>query len=302
MSWREFRSHILPWHYVVVLYCLLVITLLVIRNTAVEVWWAYALVHTAVILSAVIVIRTCGGAKKGLRAIVRDWDALVYILVLFMMTTKIVHPVNPHDVDRLLITWDQAIGGIALLQWTQTWATPFLDEVAKVAWVMYFPIAIPPGIVLYLRNRAAFEELKVILVMAWLVSYAIYFAMPAEGPLHYKEELGLENPSGGVIVAATLKTVVSEMEGSEARDAFPSGHCMIAALVLFACLRNRLWKTSIFVVPICLGIILSTIYLRYHYVIDVIVGLALCVPIAWASIVWCRKASGPASGADAPEA
>ncbi|MHC4605912.1 MAG: phosphatase PAP2 family protein [Planctomycetota bacterium] len=217
----------------------------------------------------------------------RCWDAVLYVGALFLMSTQLVHEVNPHDVDGMLIGWDRAIRGIELLQWTQTWSAPLLDEIAKIAWVCYFFLPLVPGIVLYRKkNLDSFQEAKLILVLAWLVTFGCYYALPAKGPLHFQEELKLVEPSDGVAVGKTLKTAIADMEGGEARDTFPSGHAMIAALSIFLCFHNRLWKTLVLVAPIGLGIIFATVYLRYHYVVDVVVGLALCVPIAWLSVKW----------------
>jgi membrane-associated phospholipid phosphatase len=157
----------------------------------------------------------------------------------------------------------------------------------KVAWVSYFFLPVVVGIVLYAKgNRKGFGEAKILLVLAWLLSFGFYYAMPAKGPLYFKHELGLTDPGDGVAIAGALKQVVSNLEGGEARDTFPSGHAMIAALVILVCLRQRLWKTAIAVIPLALAVIVSTMVLRYHYVIDVVVGLALCIPMAWLGVLW----------------
>jgi membrane-associated phospholipid phosphatase len=61
------------------------------------------------------------------------------------------------------------------------------------------------------------------------------------------------------------------------RDAFPSGHTMLALVVLFYTWRYEKRLLFLFA-PIALLIIISTIYLRYHYAVDVLAGIILTVP------------------------
>ncbi len=68
--------------------------------------------------------------------------------------------------------------------------------------------------------------------------------------------------------------------GSTGVDVFPSLHCAISCYILFFDFAHRRWRFFVFVVP-CVGLWISTIYLRYHYFIDVIVGFGLSVACLW---------------------
>ena len=56
----------------------------------------------------------------------------------------------------------------------------------------------------------------------------------------------------------------------------PSGHTAIALLVLFLSYRYARLLFYLFC-PIVSALIFSTVYLRYHYVIDLFAGAALAV-------------------------
>ena len=82
-------------------------------------------------------------------------------------------------------------------------------------------------------------------------------------------------------------------------DAFPSGHTALSVLclVILFKLRSRAAK---WLVPGVIGLIVSTVSLRYHYAVDVLAGL-LCVPL-WYPLGWRlvfaadrRRHSPPAS-------
>jgi len=286
-----------PFDVSVCAYCAGVIFLLFLRADAVADWWAHALAHAAVIGAVLLTARLGWGEARAAVRFWRMWDIAAFMAVLFVSTTQVVHQVNPNDVDRFLIRADRAIGGDALLRWVQAVSTPWLDEAAKICWVSYYVLPLLPGVALYLgRKDAAFREAKAILGPAWLVSFAFYFALPARGPLYFKEELGLRDPSEGVWAAGTLKSVVGQLEGAEARDTFPSGHVLIAGLVIGISARNRLRRTLWVCLPLGIGVIASTVVLRYHYVVDVIAGLALCVPVVWMGTAWQRLVEAARAG------
>ena len=64
------------------------------------------------------------------------------------------------------------------------------------------------------------------------------------------------------------------------RGSFPSGHTAVALLCLFRARRLSAGLSMLYV-PIVTGIIFSTVYLHYHYVVDVLAGAALACAGAW---------------------
>ena len=96
--------------------------------------------------------------------------------------------------------------------------------------------------------------------------------MPALGPRFYLDHLqttGLQ----GLLVAEPLHDLLNRLEGIK-RDAFPSGHTGIAVVVLYLAYqykRNLFW----IYLPVVAALLFSTVYLRYHYIVDVIAGFGL---------------------------
>lgn len=289
-AYRTFRSRAIPSDYVLLCYTVIVLTLIVLFRENVPHWGGYAVAHVALVGLIIFTSVWGHGAMHGLRRFWRFWDVAFFIPALFWMNLRLVHLIQPEDADRLLIRWDQAIGGIELLQWTMTWSTPLTDEISKLVWASYFLLPLILGGTLYLARRDRdFEEVKLILVLGWILCYMLYFVFPAQGPLFFENELGLAEPSAGLTLAGPLQEMIDAGHGTMARDSFPSGHTMIAFLVLVLSLRHRLWKTSLLIVPLALGIIASTLTLRYHYVVDVVAGLILSIPVLWIGFIWYRR-------------
>ena len=110
---------------------------------------------------------------------------------------------------------------------------------------------------------------------------------PAEGPACHEAATGVPQPVWAGH-SSTLKELIYALEG-EARDTFPSGHAIIAAITIVVCFRNRLWGPSLAAVPLSLAVIASTLYLRYHYLIDVLVGLAVAGLCCVVGVAWHRR-------------
>jgi membrane-associated phospholipid phosphatase len=70
--------------------------------------------------------------------------------------------------------------------------------------------------------------------------------------------------------------------GSNHVDAFPSLHCAVSFYLLMSDRRFKPWRFRVYLLP-AIGLWISTIYLRYHYVVDVAAGFALafaCLAVA----------------------
>ena len=68
--------------------------------------------------------------------------------------------------------------------------------------------------------------------------------------------------------------------GSNGVDVFPSLHCAISSYILLFDRWYKKYRFRLYVIP-CVGLWFSTIYLRYHYFIDILVGFALSACVLW---------------------
>jgi len=254
-----------------VAYCGLVAFLCVARASAVAYWWAYAAAHLAIAGALIALSRRQHAGAVGF---VRTWDAIVYVPLLFVMAMRLVHAVNPNDWDDTLARWDGAIGGLELLRSMASIERPWLTDAMKLAWITYY--FLPLMMAVPLVRMGTFLEAKDALVAAWLTTFVVYFAMPAMGPGWFEQRLNVPQPKWDEgSVSRPAKRVIDWLDAPHPRHTFPSGHVMVAAIVSWYLLRHRRWAWAAVAVPLAALIVFSTIYLRYHYIVDVIGGLAL---------------------------
>jgi membrane-associated phospholipid phosphatase len=143
-------------------------------------------------------------------------------------------------------------------------------------------------------------------LVCFYLGYFLYVVFPAAPPrlvFVYDFTRSLE---GYPRIFSNLSARAFTLLPVDSRAAFPSLHAAVSLLALFYAWRYaRAWFWVL--LPFVLGLWVSTIYLRHHYVVDLIAGWALA-PVAAAlaprlDAWWTRRqlerGYGPARGAEA---
>jgi membrane-associated phospholipid phosphatase len=115
------------------------------------------------------------------------------------------------------------------------------------------------------------QRLSACLFTAFAVGYAGYLLVPAVGPASAYPNLFTSPLPRGELGRILMEIVA---DGSSRYDTFPSLHVLITCMLLahdWEAFRRRFW---IMLGP-SVGLFLSTIYLRYHYGVDLLAGLLL---------------------------
>ena len=206
--------------------------------------------------------------------VVLDFYPTVFVPVLYETLGDLIAAARGPARDDLLIAADRALFGVDVTVWMQRFVRPGLSAFFYVAYTTYYFLALGLGVVLCLRDKSVLRRYIFTLTFVYFVSYAGYFALPALGPrtaLADEHTVPLETTAVSRAIAGTL----DELEQTKF-DVFPSGHTMIALtvmLVSFRRARDFFWWT----LPIAVCLVISTVYCRYHYVVDVIAGAIFTV-------------------------
>ncbi|MFY8162388.1 MAG: phosphatase PAP2 family protein [Candidatus Kapaibacteriota bacterium] len=220
----------------------------------------------------------------------------IYIAPLLWVVYSQIHIfipiVNPHDYDTLLIEVDRALFGMDITKVLYNIANPVLTEFLQFCYMLHFFLPIIIGIDLILTDKrkdlAAYANL---IAFGFYFSYIMYFFLPAIGPrftLHDFNSINTELPglwltnffrdavnAGGAIPPGTPNPEIAVN-----RDCMPSGHTMIALMNIILAFRYKV-RMRYVVLVLGSGLIFSTLYMRYHYLIDVIAGIASAMVVFW---------------------
>ncbi|HVN49177.1 MAG TPA: phosphatase PAP2 family protein [Bacteroidota bacterium] len=214
---------------------------------------------------------------------VHRWYAYWFVLFVFKEIYLMLRPIHPVDFDWLLIAIDHWMFGVNPTQWAAQFAHPVLTEIFQIAYFSYYLLFIMLGVEIYKRlPLAEFDRSAFFIVYGFYLSYVGYFLLPAVGPrftLHNFYAINQELP--GLFFTPWMRDFVNAGESVSfsmpnalalvQRDVFPSGHTELTLIVLYL---NHHYKLKLRWLATILGtlLIVSTIYLRYHYVIDLIGG------------------------------
>lgn len=212
------------------------------------------------------------------------------VLVIFDSLGLIVHAINRHDIDYLLIRADYRLFGCYPTVALERFINPLLTDLLQVAYSTYYFLPVMLGVSLKVRGeKEAFEKSLFLLLLCFYLSYVGYLLFPAVGPRYAMNHL-YQRQLEGFLVAGPIQDFLNFLEGIK-RDAFPSGHTAIALTVLFLAYRfdRRVFRWLL--LPVLL-LIPATVYCRYHYAVDVVAGAALAVVTLTAGEVYYNFLSG----------
>jgi membrane-associated phospholipid phosphatase len=222
-----------------------------------------------------------------------DFHILASILLIFENLGPLIRAVSPVDRDGWLIAADRALTGTDPTRALEAISTPLLSDVLIVFYALFFFHPLLLAALIWIEDRKAlgragpdFHRAAFLIVLAFYVSYAGYFLVPAVGPRYTVSHLG-PLPRGPV--SAAIDGTLDRLETNK-RDVFPSGHTMVTfAVVLLAARRSR--KLALAFLFFAIPLWLATVYGRYHYLVDVLAGFALTPPVFWLGEKWLRRYS-----------
>jgi membrane-associated phospholipid phosphatase len=291
MQPKRILSYLSPGDFVSIVFLLFLVALNLIFHSRVEQWFTIVVVNTAVVL--LIGILAWGAETKKTRLLIglHRWYCYFIILFIFKELYLMVRPIHPVDYDALFISIDRWMFGVDPTKWMAQFAHPVLTEILQIAYFSYYVLFIILGVEIYRRYAIEnFDKAAFLIVYGFYLSYLGYFTLPGVGPrftLHDFASLDSELP--GIFIAEFLRSIINAGESIPRmhpnpievvqRDVFPSGHTQLTMIVMTLGFRYKL-KAKWFLLVTGSLLIVATVYLRYHYVIDLIAGALL----AWFTI------------------
>jgi membrane-associated phospholipid phosphatase len=190
--------------------------------------------------------------------------------------------------DDLLAGIDRSVFGIVPSLWAERFASPWLTELMSACYLFFMPLLAASLLRYFFRDKTLLGPFYRGLFTVYGIGFTGYFLVPAAGPYLSAPEMFSVPLEGGPIARLTYTVVVL---GSNKVDVFPSLHCAVSAFILGFAWRHHRREFHWLLLPVA-GLWLSTIYLRYHYVVDVVCGFALA---ALALALTSRRQSPPAA-------
>jgi len=211
---------------------------------------------------------------------VHEFSSILIVIAVFSALGPMIEAASgPLRWDLTFARLDAALVGQLAGEWRALLGRPsWFVDLSYVLYLSYYFVPFVLGIVVYQQQTTAeFRSLAFTIVLTFYLSYLGYFLFPTLGPRvpPVAESLAI----GGGMLSEAARRFLAWAERNPT-DAFPSGHTAIALLCVFRARRVSSRLTALYL-PLVTGIIFSTVYLHYHYVVDVLGGAALACAGAW---------------------
>jgi membrane-associated phospholipid phosphatase len=211
-----------------------------------------------------------------LRPSTRNWRLRLgyYFLlmnIVFVQMKAVVPVIRPGHFDALLQDWDAWLVGGDLSLIAERFAQPVLTEILSLCYALFFFYLLAAEIKALrgpLDRAIAFHAG---LFSLYGIGFIGYTLLPALGPW-LALAAQYHRPLSGWWMTELMLAIYPY--GTNGADVFPSLHCAVPAFILGFDARRDQRAFRRWLLPV-VGLWLSTIYLRFHYFVDVVVGLGL---------------------------
>ena len=179
--------------------------------------------------------------------------------------------------DELLLGWDRALFGETPAARLEAWSTPALTELFSACYASY-QLYLHAALLWALKGPAdEAEALGERVFTALLAGYLGYLVVPALGPGPAFPTLFHGDLPGDGVLRHLSEAMVAR--GGGVYDAFPSLHVALTLVVLAWDRTRHPWRFRL-MLPVSVGLVLSTLYLRAHYAVDLVAGAVLAAAFA----------------------
>jgi len=232
--------------------------------------------------------------RPGGRFFLRLLSVSIALLVIYETWVRLSLIAWPAWQDSALISMEQRIFGTAPTVWLQALVSPALTEWMMFAYVVYFALYPLVTAVLFFRHgEPLLEAFLFTLAFNNIFCNLFYPVFPVDNPV-----AGL-----GALHAVPLKgwffTAAGEYMRStmNAGGGMPSGHVAATTIMLLAVYKyeRRLFYPLL---PVGISLIAATVYGRFHYLSDSLLGIAAALFCWWAAPLVKRRLDGALASRD----
>ena len=227
----------------------------------------------------VLVGRVLPGLPRAVRGVVYRTCIAGTLLASYLMLRDVLLVVRTDSLDAVLANLDARLFGVTPAVWMEAFATRAAVEYFSFFYFSYFVLLIGYTVVVVWLERPSRHT--AVFAIGTLLVFGIgqlgYVVVPGYGPyLHLSSSFAA--PLDGGFFWRLVQGAVQA--GGAMKDIFPSLHTAVPTwLTAYAVQRARhdpRWRVAALITGLFAGnIVVSTMFLRWHYGVDVIAGLSL---------------------------
>jgi hypothetical protein len=199
------------------------------------------------------------------------------LLASFFQLREILPAVSPYWLDDRIYAFDLQAFGFEPSVWLDAFVTPRTTEWFAFFYFLYFLILTVHVLPMMMqRDEVLLSRFAVGILMLFMTAHLIYMVVPGWGPYWYLKGTFHHELEGGTFWHLVRETVDA---GGSQKDIFPSLHTAAPTFLTIFSVRHRKHWPFRYTWPIvgflATQMIIATMFLRWHYLVDVVAGLTL---------------------------
>jgi membrane-associated phospholipid phosphatase len=234
------------------------------------------------VMIAAVILTTERSGHRAWR-VVRDFLPFALAVCVYenmRNVTEFLHLADKHE--WLIVADEWLFGGVNPVVWMERFVSKPMTDFMVAAYTTYY--FYPPILTMVLYRRGQIQEFRnliLAIVLTFYIGYLGFIAVPAVDPWHTMRERFTLHLQGSPLASQALDLyTISGLKIP--RDCFPSLHTAVSLVVLAFAWRT--WRGFFWVaLPCIIALMVSTIYLRAHYVVDLLAAFPLSLFTVWAA-------------------
>ena len=184
------------------------------------------------------------------------------------------------NLDRFFVAADQWLFGCQpSLEFSKCCNQQWVSELMYFGYISYFVIITATVFISLARGKECMQRSVFLILCSFLIYYTTFIIFPVSGPQFY-----FSPPDNLLDCTGFFRNLMIAIQdlGEKPTGAFPSSHvgiCCICMYILFKHSRKVFYTLA----PVAIVLICSTVYIKAHYLIDVIGGFVSAPFYFWIS-------------------
>jgi membrane-associated phospholipid phosphatase len=211
---------------------------------------------------------------------------LIMITFLYEAMNYQIFMIHGRPFDSQINSLEMSLFGADISFWLQPHMTIWRNEIMSLSYMSYYFLVPVSAYILVVHGKwNSLERMVLAASITYYISYLIFIFYPVLGPRIYLENI-FYLPFDGPLFTPLVSKIVEK--GGLFGGAMPSSHCAVALVAVIFLIRE-IKDAAIPLLSVLLLLCISTVYGRFHYATDVIVGLFLGAVVLGLSSLWQNR-------------
>jgi membrane-associated phospholipid phosphatase len=200
----------------------------------------------------------------------RNLYPLLFLGFFYPETSCMKNIIFETNLDKYFFDAEQSLWNCQpSVEFSKTLNQGWFNELMNMCYFSYYIIIGLACIVLYFNNTTQSQKSIFIVILSFYMYYLIFAVLPVVGPQYYISDSTVEITPPHFF-GKLMHWIITDIE--QPTGAFPSSHVGIAVIIAYIT-YHHLRKLFFIILPFVLGICFATVYIKAHYLVDVIAGI-----------------------------